>query len=129
MQQAKKKRVNKTTKEEENPEVQQARTTILAEIAKEERSLEAIASALSVLEAAPPLKLKRAVAGDWKLVFASDAAAVEPFSVGTASGPFVVLEDIYHRMQTTGNTVQSIEGERAPAAIMSAKFALHSWFP
>lgn len=112
MQQAKKKKPSKSVKEEENPAVQQARTTILAEIEKEQRSLEAISSALAVLEAAPlPSKLKRAVIGDWKLVFASDAAAVEPFSVGAASGPFVVLEDIFHRMQTTGDTVQSIEGE------------------
>ena len=117
MQQAKKKRASKNTKEEENPELQRARTTILAEVEKEQRSLEAIASALAILEAAPPpAKLKRAVTGDWKLVFASDAAAVEPFSVGTASGPFVVLEDIYHRMQTAGETVQSIEGEYARSA-------------
>ena len=39
MQQAKKKRASKITKEEEDPELQRARTTILAEVEKEQRSL------------------------------------------------------------------------------------------
>lgn len=115
MQQAKKKKAPKKKTADaaaEDPALQQARTTLMAEIAKEQREMTTIASAIATLEAAPsPAKLKRAITGDWQLVFASDEAAVAPFAVGASSGPFVVLEDIFHRIQTAGDAVQSIEGK------------------
>ena len=76
MQQAKKKKAPKKKTADaaaEDPALQQARTTLMAEIAKEQREMTTIASAIATLEAAPsPAKLKRAITGDWQLVFASD---------------------------------------------------------
>ena len=92
--------------------VTSAATALLAEVAKSERSLAAIARHVATLEAAPPPSkagaLKKALQGDWKLTFASDEAAVAPFTSGAASGPFTVLEEVYHRL-LTGDMVQSIE--------------------
>ena len=117
LQQKKKKKPPKAAKKaastavvdaEEDLATQQARTTLLGEIAKEQRSMDTITTSLATLEASPvPGKLKRAVVGDWKLVFASDQSAVAPFVTGASDGPFAVLEDIYHRVETLN--VQSIE--------------------
>lgn len=129
MQQAKKKRAPKKSgsavsqkrqdsavDEKMDEAMQQARKTLLDEIAKEQRTMATVSSAIATLESAPsPTKLKRAVVGDWKLVYASDESAVAPFAVGASSGPFVVLEDIFHRFQSSGDAVQSIEGAQRTA--------------
>ena len=117
LQQKKKKKPAKVAKKaastavidaEEDAATQQARKTLLGEIEKEERSMDTIAASLATLEASPAAgKLKRAAVGDWKLVFASDQAAVAPFVTGASDGPFNVLEDIYHRVEAL--SVQSIE--------------------
>ena len=89
--------------------VASAQAALLAEVSKPQRSLAAIAAHVATLEAAPPpSKAKKAVQGDWKLTFASDEVAVEPFTTGAASGPFSVLEEVYHRMLSS-DMVQSIE--------------------
>ena len=86
-----------------------ARTALLEEVAKAERSLPAIAAHVATLEAAAlPSKLKRKLQGDWKLKFASDQAVVTPFTSGEGEGPFRVLEEVYHRLQS-GDASQSIE--------------------
>ena len=89
--------------------MKKARSALLAEVARDERSLQSIASLLDTLETdvPPPKKLKRAATGDWKLVFASDEAAVTPFTAGGASGPFAVLEDVFMRLK--GDDMQAIE--------------------
>lgn len=94
---------------DESPAIKKARSALLEEVSRDERSLQSIASLLSTLETGvpPPKKLKRAVLGDWKLVFASDEAAVAPFTAGGASGPFAVLEDVYMRLKS--DDVQAIE--------------------
>ena len=88
-----------------------AASQLLAEVAKEQRSLPAIASLVATLEAAPPPpKLKKAVLGDWKLTFASDEAAVGPFTTGAADGKFVVLEEVLARMADGSKpTITSVE--------------------
>ena len=86
-----------------------ARTALLEEVAKPQRSLPAIAEHVATLEAAAqPSKLKRKLQGDWKLKFASDEAAVTPFTSGAADGPFAVLEEVYHRL-LSGDATQSLE--------------------
>ena len=85
-----------------------ARTSLLAEVAKPQRSIPEINAAVKILEAAPrPAKAKKAVQGDWKLIYASDEAAVQPFTTGSAGGPFNVLEDVYHRI--LADSLQSVE--------------------
>lgn len=86
-----------------------ASAALQAEIVKPLRSIAAITGLIATLEAAtPPAKPKKAVLGDWKLTFASDEAAVKPFTTDAANGPFTVLEEVYHRV-LTGDAVQSIE--------------------
>jgi len=89
-----------------------AGAALLEEIGRDERSLATMASLLAELESAgspaTEKKLKRAVVGDWKLVFVSDESALAPFTATGASGPFVVLEDVYSRW-FSDDTVQSIE--------------------
>lgn len=105
-----------------------ARSTLLAEIGEEERSIPAITGHLATLEAAAPVpgsgKLKRLMVGDWKMLFASSEAAVQPFLSGGSNGQFNVLEDVFvrtteSRMQSTevirkigpfGNVAQSLHG-------------------
>ena len=83
--------------------------TLLDQVNQTQRSLAAIDASVAALEAAPPpKKLKSALQGDWKLTYASDEAAVEPFMTGIADGPFNVLEEVYLRLMT-GDILQSIE--------------------
>jgi len=109
---------------DETPAVKQARTALLSEIVKEQRSMETIASALATLEGSPsPAKLKRAMVGDWKLVFASDGNALAPFATGASAGPFTVLEDIYHRIESL--SVQSLEVTRKIGPFGNSCNSLH----
>ena len=104
-----------------------ARTALLAEVAREERSLPSVAASLTKLEAdfeaMPAKKRARALQGDWKLVFASDEAAVAPFTTGSASGPFAVLEDVYLRLSSSD--LQAIEVVRKVGPFGNAAQSLH----
>ena len=87
---------------------------LLDEISKPERSLDTISRLVQTLENVPLIekasKLKRALAADWKLEYASDADAVQPFLTGPES-PFAVVEGIVHRWKSNGE-FQTIEVRR-----------------
>jgi len=86
-----------------------AQAALLEEVAKPQRSLSAITAHVATLEAVEqPTKIKKAVLGDWKLTFASEEAAVRPFTTGAANGPFAVLEEAFCRL-LVGDVVQIIE--------------------
>lgn len=94
----------------EDPAVTKAASALLVEVGKEDRSMASIDKLVGTLETTPRNnnKIKKAVLGDWKLVYATDADAVKLFTSGGADGPFAVLEDVYLRLQS-GSEVQSIE--------------------
>lgn len=113
------------TKEQDTEAARAARKTLLAEIAQDSRSLANIEIAIKTLEGAPaPTKIKKVLLGDWKLVFASDQDAIKPFAIGAASGPFTVLEDIYHRI-LVGDSVQTLEVVRKIGPFGNMCQALH----
>ena len=93
----------------EDPAVTKAASALLVEIGKEDRSMASIDRLVGTLETTPRnKKIKKAVLGDWKLVYATDADAVSLFTAGGADGPFAVLEDVYLRLRS-GSEVQAIE--------------------
>jgi len=101
---------------------------LLVEFAKEERNVIEIDKLIASLESEPvevkASKLKRALMADWKLAFAPNAAALELFTSGSASGPFVVLEDCYFRL-LDGNNLQSIEVVRRLGPFGNSAISLH----
>ena len=105
-----------------------AASKLLAEFAKPERSLDVVEGLIASLEADPPVtkasKQRRELTADWKFAFASDGAAVEPFTTGSADGPFNVLEDCYFRLRGEDN-VQSIEVVRRIGPFGNTAFSLH----
>lgn len=92
-----------------------ATAALLAEVAKPERALDAIARHVRTLEAEPlPAtagKWKRALGVDWRLEYAADEAAVAPFLSGPSPGPFAVVEGVLHRFKSAGEFA-SIEVKR-----------------
>jgi hypothetical protein len=92
---------------------EQAKKTLLAEVVKDQRSMDTVRAAVATLAGAPrPKKLKRALVGDWKLTFVSDEAALAPFVFSAAaSSKFAKLEDVYLRLQQ--DAVQFIEVVRS----------------
>lgn len=97
---------------------------LLTECAQEERSLSRIAELITAIsDASPPLKLKRAVLGDWKLVFASTEAAADSVTTGRGMGLFRVLEDVFVRIQP-GSSWRVIEVARRVGPFSNEKRAL-----
>jgi len=73
---------------------------LLKECGEETRSLTTIAKLVGELaEEQAPVKVKREVLGDWKLVFASDELAAAIVTTGVATGPFRLVEDVLLRVQ------------------------------
>ena len=99
---------------------------LLRECSKEERSLERIGtlvSELSTTAAVTNSKAKRAIIGDWRLVFAGDAAALAPFTSGEVRPPLGVLEDLFCRFEK-GSSMKVIEVERRIGPFGNAKRSL-----
>lgn len=99
---------------------------LLDEVAKPERSLDTISGLVRTLEDMPMVekasKLKRALAADWKLEYASDADAVQPFLTGPES-PFAVVEGIVHRWKANGE-FETIEVRRKLGPFGNSKAVL-----
>ena len=100
---------------------------LLAEVAKTERSLTVIASLVKMLEEESELpstagKQKRALAGSWKVEYASNEAAIAPFLTGPA-GPFEVVEGVVHCIKESGE-FSSIEVKRRVGPFGNSKQTL-----
>ena len=112
---------------EASAEAMAAAAALLEEVAKEERSLSTIASLVSTLEAEPMVdkatKLKRALQADWKIEYASDSAAIQPFVTGPEN-PFAVTEGIVHRFKKTGE-FETIEVRRKLGPFGNSKATLN----
>jgi hypothetical protein len=97
---------------------------LLRECSKDERSLERISALVNKLSsAAGASKAKQAVLGDWRLVFAGDAAALAPFTSGEVKPPFGIVEDVFCRFDK-GSSMKSIEEERRIGPFGNAKRSL-----
>jgi len=85
-----------------------------------------IAELVATLEKVPASakKSKQTVLGDWKMKFAADHAAVDPFTAGAAKGPFAVLEDVYCRM-LSGDKFQFTEVVRKIGPFGNVAQSLH----
>ena len=96
------------------------------ECSKPERSLGRIAELVETLAADPVVaRPKKAVLGDWRLVFASNEEALAPFTSRCVSPPFGVVEDIFCRIDR-GNDMRIIEVERRVGPFGNAKRALQA---
>jgi hypothetical protein len=104
-----------------------AQTELFDEIAKDQRSLPKISSLVGSLEdgATEALK-KKSLQGQWKVLFASDEAAVQPLLAGASEGPFNVLEEVYLRILS--NNVQTTEVVRKIGPVGNAAVSLHGRF-
>lgn len=84
---------------------------LLAEFAKDERSLPTIEGALKELESTElPKKLKKALIGDWKLAFASDEEAAAMLLTGEAN--MLLAVEAVIACFNEGNKMRSIEVTR-----------------
>mmetsp|Transcript_43361 Transcript_43361/g.137121 ORF Transcript_43361/g.137121 Transcript_43361/m.137121 type:complete len:230 (-) Transcript_43361:67-756(-) len=96
------------------------------ECSKPERSLGRIAELVETLAADPVVaRPKKAVLGDWRLVFASNEEALAPFTSRCVSPPFGVVEDIFCRIDR-GADMRIIEVERRVGPFGNAKRALQA---
>uniref|UniRef100_A0A7S4BSR3 Plastid lipid-associated protein/fibrillin conserved domain-containing protein n=1 Tax=Chrysotila carterae TaxID=13221 RepID=A0A7S4BSR3_CHRCT len=87
---------------------------LLRECAKEERSIPLLNELVAALETSSKVqaeKPKRALLGDWKLAFASDADAAAVFTTGQGGGVFSVVECALLRLQKS-NVAKVIEVSR-----------------
>lgn len=103
-----------------------AATSLLKEVLKTERSLEAIDGFVRELEniGLPPKagKLKRTLSQAWKMEYASDDQSIQPFMTGP-TGPLTVLEGIIHSIRETGE-FETVEVKRAIGPFGNTKASL-----
>lgn len=95
---------------------------LLRECSREERALDRISALVGEL-AADSSKAKRAVLGDWRLVFAGDVDALAHFRTGAVTSPFGKVEDVFVRFEQ-GSAMRVIEVERRFGPFGNAKRAL-----
>lgn len=101
-----------------------AASELLRECSKDERSLERISELVDELSSAAGVsKAKRAVLGDWRLVFAEDADALAPFTSGEVKPPFGIVEDVFCRFEK-GSSMKAIEVERRIGPFGNSKRSL-----
>ena len=101
--------VNMLAASTDSAAVTKASSSLLAEISKDSRSLASIENMVTTIESTGRnTKIRKAVLGEWKIVFATDEEAVKPFAAGGGDGPFAVLEDVFLRL-LSGYELQTIE--------------------